>query len=31
MARSLDLDELVVRWTLLDDERDLAQRPAVAW
>jgi Domain of unknown function (DUF4158) len=23
MARSLDLDELVERWTLLDDERDL--------
>jgi len=23
MARSLDLDELVEHWTLLDDEREL--------
>jgi len=29
MARSLDLNELVEHWTLLDD-RDLVQRPAVA-
>jgi hypothetical protein len=30
MARSLDLDDLVEYWTLLDDERDLVRRPAVA-